>query len=98
MLLAEINDDCLLIDFLKIVNLEQTFETVFGISELIKEVARIEVSSEKVPISLKELYNENSQNLNDLEKEIFANFLKEFKDVFSENVVREIVILLSIMS
>ena len=88
MFVAEINDDCLLgVDFLKIVNLEQTFKNVFGALELIEETTRIEVFCEKVPISLKELFEENSQNLNYLEKGIFANFLREFEDVFSENVV-----------
>ena len=88
MFIADINDDCLLgADFLKIINLEKVFETAFGTPELIKEVARIKDSSEKVLVSLKELFNENSRNLDSSEKEIFADFLREFRDVFSEDIV-----------
>lgn len=50
MLIADINDDCLLgVDFLKIINLEKIFETAFETPELIKEVARIKDSSKKNP-------------------------------------------------
>jgi len=41
----------------------------------------------KVPTILKNLFENNSINLIDLEKEIFAEFLNNFSGVFSENIV-----------
>ena len=88
MFIADINDECLLgIDFLKMVNLDKVFESAFGIPILEKEIARIEDSSEKVPIPLKELYKANSQHLSEIEKESFVDFLNEFDDLFSENII-----------
>ena len=45
------------------------------------------VSSENIPSILKELFVENSKNLSETQKEIFAVFLCEFKDVFSQEIV-----------
>ncbi|KMQ90068.1 integrase core domain protein [Lasius niger] len=90
MFVAEINDECLLgIDFLKKINLDKVFTSVFGTSVLEKEIARIEDSFERVPIPLKELYETNSRHLNGVEKKNFVDFLNEFEDLFSENIIAE---------
>ncbi|KMQ82652.1 krab-a domain-containing protein, partial [Lasius niger] len=88
MIVAEISDQCLLgVDFLKIVNLENVFESAFRVSGLEGKIARIEKSSERVPVPLKELFDNNSKKLNNLEKENFIEFLREFENVFSEHIV-----------
>jgi len=90
-----INDDCLLeIDFFKIVNLENDFNSVFGKMELENKAnfkCRIEEISErnsfeKIPAILRKFFG-NSSNLDETRKNIFANFFCEFEDVFSENIV-----------
>ena len=63
MIVAEITDQCLLgVDFLKIVNLENVFESAFRVSGLEGKIARIEKSSGRVPVPLKELFDNNSKN------------------------------------
>ncbi|KAL6258232.1 hypothetical protein P5V15_010161 [Pogonomyrmex californicus] len=42
---------------------------------------------EEVPMNLKELFAQNSSSLNETQKETFVNFLNEFQDIFSEDVV-----------
>lgn len=80
MFVADISDECLLgTDFLKKVNLENVFESFFTVAELnerrICYCSRIENASEKVPSILKELFINNSENLNKAQKETFAEFL-----------------------
>jgi hypothetical protein len=91
MMVAEINDDCLLgADFLKKLNLDNVFESAFGnINKNILDIdcARVEVSSQKVPSLLEELFIKHSKNLNFDQQEIFASFLDDFKDVFSREIV-----------
>jgi hypothetical protein len=97
MFVAEISDDCLLgVDFLKKINLEGIFEFAFGSTNKEKKVqscSRIKVSPEKVPSPekdrsiLKELFENNSANLDKAQKDIFAHFLGEFQGVFSGNIV-----------
>jgi len=50
-------------------------------------VARVKNSSEGIPESLKELFETNSGNLNKTQKNIFANFLREFSDSFSKEII-----------
>lgn len=76
------NDDCLLgVDFLKKVNLQNVFESTFGLSETSREIdfncSRIQVSSERIPSFLKELYENSSSNLSESQKDIFAVLLFE---------------------
>jgi len=95
--IAEINDDCLLgVDFLKIVNLENVFDSVFGKIKLENKenlkCCRIEEISERnslerVPTILKKLFVDNSANLDKIRKNTFADLLCEFQDVFSEDIV-----------
>lgn len=92
MFVAEIRDDCILgVDFLRTVNLENAFDSIFNTTEEndLKKLncSRVEDSSTKAPSVLKELYENNSGNLNKAEKEVFVDFLDEYCDVFSENIV-----------
>ncbi|KAL6268019.1 hypothetical protein P5V15_001099 [Pogonomyrmex californicus] len=85
-------------DFLKVLKLENIFKLVFSFpessKELISKCCRVESTLEysgciegKVPEILKELFAKNSSNLNDNQKETFADFLIEFQDIFSESIV-----------
>lgn len=92
MLVADINDDCLLgADFLRITNLGKVFESALGISKQVPlcnfVCSRIENCEDKIPDILKELFKENAKNLDSSQKRIFADFLSEFQDIFSENIV-----------
>jgi len=85
---SEIFDDCLLrVDFLRRINLNNIFESAFGDSNVIQQVARVEEFAERVSFFLKELFVNNSKNLNEKQREIFIDFLKEFQDVFSKDVI-----------
>ncbi|GAB1869457.1 RNA-directed DNA polymerase [Camponotus japonicus] len=95
MFVAAINDDCILgLDFLKRINLENIFDHEFKESSKdlkfnqnqIYNCSRIENFPE-VPIILKELLKNNSINLKETEKEIFADFLNNYQDIFTENIV-----------
>ncbi|XP_071580822.1 uncharacterized protein [Temnothorax nylanderi] len=91
MYVIDMDDDCLLgVDFLRKINLENVFESAFVSSESEEEkvlsCSRIQVSSGRAPF-LKELYTNNSSNLNEAQKEIFTDFLEEYQDVFSEEIV-----------
>jgi len=44
-------------------------------------------SSKKVPAILEKFFIDNSLNLDETRKNIFADFLCEFEDVFSEDIV-----------
>lgn len=88
----EMEEDCLLgVDFLKKTNSENVCREAFGFSELKKEqnlnCLRIQDYSEKVPSILMELYENDSVNLNKSQKDIFANLLNEYEDIFSEKIV-----------
>jgi len=82
------------IDFFKIVNVENVFDSFFGKIKLENEtnfkICRIEEISkrnsfEKVPAILGKLFVDNSLNLDETRKNIFTDFLCEFEDVFSED-------------
>jgi len=63
---SEISDDCLLgIDFLKRINLNNIFDSAFGNLNVIKQVAHIKEFTERVSFPLKELFVNNSKNLNE---------------------------------
>jgi len=81
MFVAKINDDCLLgADFLRRIGLQNIFDREFnesGLSE--KEIfncSRIE-DSPTVSSILKELFENNSVNLEIAQRKIFANFLNK---------------------
>lgn len=89
---ADIVDECLLgVDFLLKVGLEEIFYSVFkvgtnnGFKEL--ECARVVNFEEKVPHKLEDLYKKNNLNLNEAQKKDLVEFLEEFQDVFSEEIV-----------
>ncbi|KMQ85049.1 krab-a domain-containing protein [Lasius niger] len=92
MFIMEMNDDCLLgVDFLKNMNLENVFGFAFGFPESNREqtlsCSRIQDSSERVPSILKEFYVNNSVNLNETQRDVFVDFLREHQDVFSGEIV-----------
>jgi len=88
MFVSRISDDCLLgIDFLRRVNLNNIFESVFGDSNSFQQEARVEESVDRVPFPLGELFKGNSKNLNEGQREIFVDFLEEFQDVFSNDII-----------
>jgi len=93
MLIAEINNDCILgVDFLKLFYLQNIFDSIFlsTISEIstivkcfrVENITAISVLSNVMTLFKKEV----SQHLNELEKEDFISFLNEFRDIFSDNV------------
>jgi len=86
MLVANINDDCILgVDFLKKVHLENIFKTIFSEQKEI-QCGHLE-SLFEVPLDLKCLFEENSKNLNESQKQLCAEFINEFHDVFSEKII-----------
>jgi len=87
MFVSEISDCLLRIDFLRRINLNNIFEAAFRNSNVIQQVTRVEESTERVSFFLKELFLNNSKNLNEEKREIFVDFLKEFQDVFSKDVI-----------
>jgi len=88
LLVAEILDDCLLgVDFLKEIRLENIFEPIFGTPEPGRVVARIMDPLEGISSSLRSLFTRNLGSLLEEQKKDFANFLKEYQDVFSDNIV-----------
>jgi len=90
MLVASISDDCILgAGFLEKVKLEKIFESEFGSSgiESDNEISCSRMMREGMPYFLQMFFEENSKNLTSSEKDIFADFLIEFWDVFSENLI-----------
>jgi len=88
MFASKISNDCLLgVDFLKKIGLENIFDSAFGNASVVHEIARIDYSSEKISYSLEELFKNNLKNLNEEQQGIFLNFLKEFQDIFSDEIV-----------
>jgi len=86
MLVANINDNCILgVDFLKKIHLENIFETIFSEQKEI-QCGRLESLSE-VPSNLKYLFEESSKNLNESQKQLCSEFINEFHDVFSEEII-----------
>jgi len=89
--IVEMKDDCLLgNDFLLAMNFEETLVSFFGdSSQRRKELvcSRIESEANGVPLFLRELFVKETQNLNEEQKEQFANFLTRFQDVFSEEII-----------
>jgi len=86
MLVANINDSCILgVDFLKKIHLENIFKTIFSEQKKI-QCGRLEGFLE-VPLNLKCLFEERSKNLNESQKQLCAEFINEFHDVFSEEII-----------
>jgi len=86
MLVANINDNCILgVDFLKKIHLENVFKTIFSEHKEI-QCGRLE-SFFEVPSNLKYLFEENSKNLDESQKQLCVEFINEFRDVFSEEII-----------
>jgi len=82
---VDMKDNCLLGNF------EGTFAKFFGIFSQKKEedsfCSRIMREANRVPQFLKELFEKETQDLNEKQKKRFANFLTEFRDVISEEII-----------
>lgn len=66
-------------------NLEKIFDPFFGNPENSLEFPCKLMISE-VRCSLRTLFEENSKDLNSFQKDLFAEFLREFQDIFSEDL------------
>jgi len=85
-------DDCLLgNDFLSAMNFEEIFISFFGIPSqgMGKNsfCSRIMKKIHKVPQFFRELLEKETQELNEEQKERFAQFLTEFQDVFFKEII-----------
>jgi len=58
-------------NFFKKINLNNIFESAFGDSNLIQQVAHVEASAKRVSSPLKEFFENNSKNLNEEQRKIF---------------------------
>lgn len=88
---ADIEEDCLLgIDFLSLVNLENIFEPIFGDSSSESKegfvCSRIKNRFDEIPLFLRELFERESKSFSNEQKNLFAQFLNDFQDVFSEEI------------
>jgi len=98
MFVANIDDDYLLgTDFLSTIGLENVFDSFFGDLDSGKErnflCLGIKSFEDEVPLFVKELFEKKSRNLNEDQRNHFAQLLKNNQDVFSEETGRGIVIL-----
>jgi len=87
---ANISDECILgIDFLQKIKLEGIFESEFGNFEKENEdkFPCLRITLREIPNFLKSFYGENFFNLNSSQRDIFANFLIEFQDIFSQDLI-----------
>lgn len=86
MLVAEISDECILgVDFLERSNLLGIFDPIFGNRDS-EMFSCSRITPVKVPIFLEKLFTLNSENLDSTQKNVFAQFLWEFQDVFFDNI------------
>jgi len=90
---VDMKDDYLLgSDFLSATNFEENLVSFFGsCSQVGKETffchfSRIMSEVNGVPEFSRELFEEETRDLNEVQKERFAKFLNEFQDVFSEEI------------
>jgi len=91
MFVANIDDDCLLgIDFPSTVRLENVFDSFFGDFDSGKErnllCSRIKGFEEEIPLFMKKLFERESRNLNEDQRNHFAQLLRNNQDVFSEEI------------
>lgn len=91
---AEMEDECILeIDFLsKTEQIRNFFEKIFGSTEEVERkkeqvCSRMKDSSTQLPNCLSQIEEQNSLNLDSSQRKIFAKFLFEFCEIFSENIV-----------
>lgn len=89
---ADIVEDCLLgADFLSAVNLEDIFSPFFEENlkkvGLVSSCSRMSSWKNEIPQSLKDFFVRESMDLTETQKNLFTQFLIEFQDVFSEEIV-----------
>lgn len=78
-------------DFLSVINLENIFEPIFGKNIRGKEgrfaFSRIQNFVEKIPPFFKELFERESEEMKEKQRDLFAQFLNKFQDIFSEEIL-----------
>jgi hypothetical protein len=86
---SEIGDDCILgADFLVRTGHGEIFASAFGkVHSEFENFSCARINNLEVPSFLLDCFEKNSFELNFSEKKQFAEFLKEFQDVFSEEVI-----------
>jgi len=94
MFVANISDDCLLgADFLSSERLENIFDPIFGDLNSGGErnllCLRIRNLEDKILFFVKELFERESKDLNEDQRNRFAQLLKDNQDVFSEEITAE---------
>ncbi|KAL6268182.1 hypothetical protein P5V15_001283 [Pogonomyrmex californicus] len=83
-------EDCILGgDFFSRVGMQSAMEAFLQEGLEVSFCRRITSVEESVPMGLKEFFNNNSHELEENQKMIFAKLLQEFHDVFSEQAVAE---------
>lgn len=85
-------EDCLLgADFFSAINKEDVFESIFGKVDFGEQeqfvCSRIRSCFDEVPQFLREIFKRESEDLTEEQKDLFAQFLAEFQDIFSEGIV-----------
>jgi len=91
MFVANIGDDCLLgVDFLSSVRLENIFDPIFEDSNPGEGsnllCSRIRSLKDEIPFFVRELFERESKDLNEDQRDRFAQLLKDNQDVFSEEI------------
>lgn len=86
LLVAEISDDYILgIDFLSATNAEESLRSALGLTGKEFDYARLNFQKDEIP--LRELFERDSENLDSSQKEMYAKVLRDYQDVFSEEVI-----------
>jgi len=91
MFIANIGNNCLLgADFLSSVRLENVFDPIFGDLNSRREsnllCSRIRSFEDEILLFVKELFERESKDLNEDQRNCFAQLLKDYQDVFSEEI------------
>jgi len=89
---VDMKEDCLLgSDFLSATNFERNLVSFFGLSSQEGRgesfCSRVVSEVNGVPEFLRELFEEETRDLNEEQRDRFAKFLTEFQDVFSEDIM-----------
>jgi dsDNA-binding SOS-regulon protein len=85
---VDMEEECLLVtDFLSKVKFDTVFNSFFKSSSSREKETVICSRVIEIPSFLKELFEKETYDLEDEQKKCFAQFLVEFQDVFSEDIV-----------
>ncbi|KAL6258216.1 hypothetical protein P5V15_010144 [Pogonomyrmex californicus] len=85
---ADIGEDCILgADFFSRIGMQTIIESFLRGGHREGFCRRIKQEDEAVPAELEEFFNNNSRELEEDQRIVFASLLREFRDVFSEQAV-----------